>query len=121
MNTSDHLIHGIPQAPWQALLAVLARHPKVRSVVLFGSRAKGNYRPGSDIDLCLHADELTLSEKLSLDLEIDDLLLPWKVDLVVWQSIDDPALKAHIERFGVLVPLPSPPAALESAGSRTPE
>lgn len=95
------LLYGIPRSAWSKLMAVLCSQPKIKRVILFGSRAKGSHRPASDIDLCLIADELTLPEKLSLDSAIDDLLLPWKVDLVVLDSIDNPALHDHIQRVGV--------------------
>lgn len=94
-------IPGIPPHACQRLLAVLHNHPKIRRVILFGSRAKGNYRPGSDIDLCLDAPDMSLPEKLALDSAIDDLMLPWKVDLVLWQGIDNEALREHIQRVGL--------------------
>jgi predicted nucleotidyltransferase len=99
MNST--LPFGIPQEAWAQILSVLAQQPKITQVRLFGSRAKGNYRPASDIDLCLNAEGLTLSEKFALENAIDDLLLPWKVDLAIWHMIDQPALKEHIERVGV--------------------
>lgn len=80
---------------------MLRAQPKVTRVRLFGSRAKGNFRPASDIDLCIDAEGLSLSEKLALDNAIDDLLLPWKVDLAVWQTLDHAALREHIERVGI--------------------
>ncbi|WP_255408173.1 nucleotidyltransferase domain-containing protein [Macromonas nakdongensis] len=76
-------------------------HPSVEQVVLFGSRAKGNHRSGSDIDLCLTAPSLSPHELWNLDAEIDDLLLPWKVDLVLRHTIDSPELLAHIQRVGL--------------------
>lgn len=97
----DDLLYGIPRSAWGKLLAVLCKQPKVKRVILFGSRAKGSHRPSSDIDLCLVADGLTLPEKLALDNVIDDLLLPWKVDLSVWGWIDTPALHDHIQRVGI--------------------
>lgn len=101
---SDHQ-YGIPVQVWNQLLALLSSQPKVETVILFGSRAKGTHRPASDIDLCLHARQLSLSEKLALDNAIDDLLLPWKVDLIDWDTIDNPDLQAHIQRLGVKLPL----------------
>jgi predicted nucleotidyltransferase len=49
--------------------------------VLYGSRAKGNYRPGSDIDLTLLGESLNLTELQKIELELDDLMLPYKIDL----------------------------------------
>ena len=72
----------------------------MQRAVLYGSRAMGNYRPGSDIDLTLEGD-LHLQDINRLLLEIDDLLLPYQVDLSAFQDIDNPALVDHIRRVGV--------------------
>jgi uncharacterized protein len=92
---------GIPEARLEQLLATISREPRVHGVVLYGSRAKGNYREGSDIDLCLDAPELDYSSLLRMETELDDLLLPWKIDLAVRQKIDNPDLIAHIDRVGM--------------------
>ena len=77
---------------------VLAAHPGVEQALLYGSRAKGNYRPGSDIDLCLVGDTLTLTQLLKIENEIDDLLLPYKIDLSLFHTLDNPELIEHIQR-----------------------
>jgi uncharacterized protein len=92
---------GLPDDVLPRLLAVLSGNRKIRQITLYGSRAKGSARPGSDIDLCLDGDALSLRELDELEAEIDDLLLPWKVDITVRQQIDNPDLIAHIERVGV--------------------
>ncbi len=92
---------GLPDDVLPKLLAVLSSNQKVRQVTLYGSRAKGNWRRGSDIDLCLDGDALNLKDLDDLDSAIDSLLLPWKVDIAVRQQIDNPELIAHIERVGV--------------------
>jgi predicted nucleotidyltransferase len=92
---------GLPDDVLPKLLAVLSSNQKVRQVTLYGSRAKGNWRRGSDIDLCLDGDALNLKDLDELDSAIDSLLLPWKVDIAVRQQIDNPELIARIERVGV--------------------
>jgi predicted nucleotidyltransferase len=92
---------GLPDDVLPKVLAVLSSNQKVRRVTLYGSRAKGNCRRGSDIDLCLDGDALSLKDLDELDSAIDSLLLPWKVDIAVRQQIDNPELIAHIERVGV--------------------
>jgi predicted nucleotidyltransferase len=81
---------------------VLARYPQVEKAVLYGSRATGNYRNGSDIDLALFGDDITLRTLCSIMDAIDDLLLPYSVDLVVFEQIRDPDLIAHIQQAGVV-------------------
>lgn len=92
---------GLPDDVLPRLLAVLSSNPKVKQITLYGSRAKGNSRDGSDIDLCLDGETLSQKDLAELDASIDDLLLPWKVDIAVRQQIDNPELIAHIERVGV--------------------
>lgn len=94
-------LYGIPGPAWAKILGVLEQQPKIQRIRLFGSRAKENFRPGSDIDLCIDAEALSLSEKFALETALDDLLLPWKIDLAVWQMIDQPALREQIERVGI--------------------
>ncbi|MHB1052612.1 MAG: nucleotidyltransferase domain-containing protein [Thiobacillus sp.] len=81
---------------------VLAAHPEIEQAVLYGSRAKGNYRAGSDIDLCLEGDALTLTQLLEIENELDDLLLPYKIDLSLHHALDNPELIDHIRRVGVV-------------------
>lgn len=94
---------GLPDDVLPRLLTILSRNIKVRQVTLYGSRAKGNWRHGSDIDLCLDGDALSLQELDDLESSVDDFLLPWKVDITVRQQIHNPELIAHIDRVGVKV------------------
>ena len=82
--------------------AVLAHYPQVERAILYGSRAKGTFRNGSDIDLTLKGDALTHRELGKIDMELDDLLLPYKIDLSLFRQIDNPNLIEQIERVGVV-------------------
>jgi predicted nucleotidyltransferase len=95
------LIPGLSQEHSQAILEVLTQHPKLEAVVLYGSRAMGRQHPGSDIDLCLQAPEMSLGELLILGAALDDLLLPWSIDLQLQHLIRHPPLLDHIQRVGV--------------------
>jgi predicted nucleotidyltransferase len=92
---------GLPEHAVEKLCGIFCDYPPIRRVILYGSRAMGTYRPGSDIDLCIDAELLGLTELLSIENRIDDLLLPWKVDLSLLHKIDNPALLDHIRRVGV--------------------
>lgn len=81
---------------------VLAAHPEIEEAVLYGSRAKGNWRAGSDIDLCLKGEALTLTHLMKIENELDDLLLPYKIDLSLHHALDNPELVDHIRRVGVV-------------------
>lgn len=92
---------GLPLENVEALLRVFGEYPKVRRVILYGSRAKGCPRPNSDIDLTVDAPDMNLRELLAIENRLDDLLLPWKIDLSLLHQIENPALREHIARVGV--------------------
>ncbi|MCC6601983.1 MAG: nucleotidyltransferase domain-containing protein [Anaerolineae bacterium] len=94
--------HGLPTEAVCKITAVLARYPQVESATLYGSRAKGNYKTGSDIDLTLHGDsDLTLSVVYRILDDLDDLLLPYTIDLSIFHDIADRDVIDHIQRVGV--------------------
>ena len=93
-------IPGIPEPAQSKLMKLLAAQPQLDEVWLFGSRAMGRYREGSDIDLCLEGSQLTHSDRLRLMAAVDDLLLPWHVDLALRHEL--PAdLETHVQRVGL--------------------
>jgi predicted nucleotidyltransferase len=85
---------GLKEATIQKIRDVLARYPQVEQAILYGSRAKGNYKNGSDIDLTLRVLYRIMDE-------LDDLLLPYTIDLSLFNGIGDPDVIAHIQRVGV--------------------
>ncbi|MFZ4402897.1 MAG: nucleotidyltransferase domain-containing protein [Pseudobdellovibrionaceae bacterium] len=86
----------------EKLNSVFAKHLGIEKVILYGSRAKGNFKNGSDIDLTLFAPLLSLKNLLQIENEIDDLFLPYKVDLSLYHFIDHLQLQEHINRVGLL-------------------
>jgi len=108
--------HGLTATTVARLQSVLAHYPEVERAVLYGSRAKGTYRPGSDIDLTLSGGGLNHTLLTRIDNELDDLLLPYQIDLSLMSSLGHPALLDHIRRVGVVlyekpaVPLDALPA-----------
>ena len=78
-------------------------HPEIDTVVLYGSRAKGTYHPGSDIDITIKGEHVSDSLVGKLAEEIDELLLPYSFDISAWSQIDNPDLLAHIERVGIVM------------------
>ncbi|MFL0724507.1 MAG: nucleotidyltransferase domain-containing protein [Prochlorococcus sp.] len=92
-------IPGIPIEQQQRLGVLFAAETQLEEVWLFGSRAMGRHQDGSDIDCCLVGDQLGHSDRLRLMAAIDDLLLPWQVDLALRQELPQDLL-AHLERVG---------------------
>ena len=81
---------------------VLSQFPDIKSVILYGSRAKGNYKTGSDIDLSLKTNN-TISDRLLFRVisALDDLDLPYTFDVSLFEQIDNVDLREHIDRVGV--------------------
>jgi len=94
--------YGLSERTVNQMCAVLAQYPQVERAVLYGSRAKGNFKPGSDIDLTLHGPNLTQKMCATIAEALDDLLLPYSIDLSVFAELQHPELKAHIQRVGVV-------------------
>jgi predicted nucleotidyltransferase len=97
---SAEKIPGVPDQYGQKILDLFGILPRGAQVILFGSRAKGNHREGSDIDLALKGAGFSLQDRDRWLLQYDALDLPWKIDLVVYELIEEPALQAHIDRVG---------------------
>ena len=91
---------SLPSAELALLRAVFRRHPEIREVRLFGSRAKGAQTFHSDIDLALwgEVDEL---QAAAIAAELDELPLPYRYDVTPFASIALPSLREHIERVGL--------------------
>ena len=100
-SAAAEVIPGLSAAHSEAILARLAQDPEVEAVVLYGSRALGRQRPGYDIDLCLQAPAMTLGHLLVLGAALDELLLPWPIDLQLRHLIQHQPLLDHIDRAGI--------------------
>lgn len=94
---------GIDPDKLQKICSLFSKYPNIQEVLLFGSRAKGNYRNGSDIDLALKGGDLTSRLLTQIELDYDALYFPWKINLVVYSTISNQALKEHIDRVGICI------------------
>lgn len=94
--------HGLSEKTVNKILSVFERFPEIEKAVLYGSRAKGNFKTGSDIDLTLYGEKL--SSRLLGDIAeaLDDLLLPYTIDLSIFDDLNHAKLREHIERVGVV-------------------
>lgn len=93
---------GLPEHAVEQIKKVFAQHPNIQSVILYGSRAIGNYRNGSDIDLTILSNTLSHHELAKIAMQLDDLMLPYCIDLSLYHTLQNPALIAHIEQIGKL-------------------
>jgi len=92
--------YGLKDSVVEKIQQVFMKFPDLEKVILYGSRAMGNNRTGSDIDFTLIGDELTQSKLNKIDLALDDLLLPYTFDLSVFHHIKNPEFLDHIDRVG---------------------
>ena len=94
---------GLKEATINKIIAVFAKYTQIDKILLYGSRAKGNYRNGADIDLTLIGDQLNYSQLSGIESDIDDLFLPYSFDISIFKDIDNPDLVEHINRVGVVL------------------
>ncbi len=91
---------GLPDRAIQAIQQVLADHAEVERAIVYGSRAMGCHRPASDIDLTLIGPSIASRALAQIEAELDDLLLPWMIDLSRFSDLSHPPLRDHIARVG---------------------
>ena len=92
---------GLQDHEREQVQAALARVPGIQGVILYGSRALGTHRPGSDLDLALEGDGLTCEDLARVAGYLDELPLPYRYDLTLRATIANPALADHVRRHGV--------------------
>lgn len=94
---------GLKESTIEKINSVFAKYTQVEEVALYGSRAKGNYKNGSDIDLCLYGDK-NLNTKILYEVlkDIDDLFLPYSFDISIFLDLSDPDFIDHIKRVGIV-------------------
>jgi predicted nucleotidyltransferase len=93
---------GLSDKTLASIRRILADYPAVDKAILYGSRAKGNYRPGSDIDLTLCGERLDLDLLGKIATRLEESPIPYTVDLSIWSKLDHAGLREHIERVGVV-------------------
>ncbi len=96
------MTYGLKKTVVKKIQQVLSGYPDVQQAILYGSRAMGNYKSGSDIDLTLKGAALTFRQLNNIESELDDLLLPYEIDLSIHHQIENPDLLEHVKRVGVI-------------------
>jgi predicted nucleotidyltransferase len=96
--------YGLTDRDFAQILAALRQFPQIEESLIFGSRAKGNYKPGSDVDLAVKGKNITYRDVIRLSTRLnEDLPLPYFFDVVHYEALDNPALIAHIDRVGKII------------------
>ena len=93
---------GLKRDDLSAVTSTFRNMPRIHRAAIFGSRAKGNYKPYSDVDIALFGDlDILDVEKVIADLE--ELPLVYQFDVVAYQLVKNPAFREHIERVGMSI------------------
>lgn len=90
---------GLSEEDKTRIQRVFTDYPQISKVILYGSRAKGNFRTNSDIDMTV-VGSLDWRTFTSLENDLDDLMLPYKIDLSLYQHLENKRLLDHIQRMG---------------------
>jgi predicted nucleotidyltransferase len=78
--------------------AIFERYPQIDEILIYGSRAKGDFRYNSDIDLTIKGEDLDINLLHAIKDELDNLMLPYTIDISIYNEIDNLSLKEHIDR-----------------------
>lgn len=94
------MLFGLKQTTIDKINSVFEKIPELEQVIIYGSRAKGNYRNGSDIDITLKGPYLTYAILSKIIGDIDDLDTPYLFDISIFDQLNAPSLEEHINRVG---------------------
>lgn len=95
--------YGLSQTVIDGITTVLSHFPNIDKAILFGSRAKGTHKSGSDIDLAVEGSHLDWKAVGKLYDALDDLFLPYRFSIIVHDQNTDPEVEAHIQRVGIVL------------------
>lgn len=108
MIKSDHTMkkvstnkYGLSERDISTIQGILVKYPEVSNVLIFGSRATGSSKPGSDIDLAVVNDGIDDKIVLRIRNEFEESSLPYRVDIVLYTGLIHQDLKDHINRVGI--------------------
>ncbi len=90
---------GLYPNSYKEIISILEKHESIEKVVIYGSRAKGNYREGSDIDFTLFGT-IECDELIQLKNEFEESYIPYLFDISIYKDLQSESLKEHIDRVG---------------------
>jgi predicted nucleotidyltransferase len=92
--------YGLKEEQIENIKKVFSSNGAIDEVIIIGSRAKGNFKNGSDIDFVIKGDSLALNDILTLRINLDNLNLPYTFDILIYSKIQNPDIIEHIKRVG---------------------
>jgi len=100
---SENRIFGLLEKDINSIVSIISSNTKVESIIIFGSRAKGNNKAGSDIDVAVKGNSIGLDDILNARMRFEQLSLPYKIDLVIYDRVKEEELISHIDRAGIII------------------
>jgi predicted nucleotidyltransferase len=94
---------GIDDQIWHEMNLIFKSFNNIEQVILYGSRAKGTFKPGSDIDLTLTGENISMADLKLLITRLDDMNMPYTIDLSIRKNLNHEELQKHIERVGKVI------------------
>lgn len=94
---------GLSEQTISLIVTTLQKFPEINGAKIFGSRAIGNYKPGSDIDIALNGQ---ISQQRLANIKgilSDEISTPYIFDVVVYEQLDNEQLKNHINQYGIVI------------------
>jgi predicted nucleotidyltransferase len=97
-------MYGLKERDLEYIHAALVNWPQVEQAIIFGSRALGNYKKGSDIDLAITGQKVkeSMCKKISEQLN-EEYPIPFFVEVINYNTINNQALKEHIQNHGIII------------------
>ncbi|MEO5673593.1 MAG: nucleotidyltransferase domain-containing protein [Chitinophagales bacterium] len=97
-------IAGLTEADLSSLISILRKYPEVEEAFLFGSRAKGNYKKGSDVDIVVKGSKINHESIAAISYELnEETMMPYHFDLLNFHAIANNELIDHINRMGTKI------------------
>jgi len=93
--------YGLENHTVTAIQGAFKAFIKIDKVILYGSRALNSYRNGSDIDLTIIGIDISIQYLQQIELELEELMLPYQIDLSIFNHIGNKNLIEHIQRVGI--------------------
>ena len=92
---------GLKDTDYKLIKTIFQLFPKIDEVLVFGSRAMGTEKPGSDVDLALKGSDIQLDDILKLKHKLEELPIIYDFDIINYETINTPALVEHIDKHGI--------------------
>ena len=95
---------GLVQEDIDAIISILKSEDAIEQAIIFGSRAKGNYKNGSDVDIAIKGEKVNINTITHiLYLLNEETIMPYKFDILNYNTITNQALMEHIDRVGQIL------------------